>query len=358
MAAKHGGNIQEMSEIYQLDQAKLLDFSANINPLGIPQGVQKVLKDSLGALVHYPDLRYRSLKEAIAAFHGISDQQVYAANGAAEAIFMLGRVLPVNKLLLLAPTFIEYEEAFRQQNTELCYFNLEECEFKWCIADLMRTAQQQQADAICLCNPNNPTGQLVRQGELEQLLDFCQQHQIKLLVDEAFMDFTQEEDSLVSALDDYSELYIFRSLTKMFAIPGLRLGYLLTSNPAVLARMEELTVPWHINTFADLAGQQALQEQVFIQESQTYIRQERAFLEEKLAAFEPVIHCYPSETNFLFFHYQGAEDLQEQLLKQHILIRNCDSFKGLTKKYYRIAVKNRFENQALIKALEAILWEK
>lgn len=358
MAAKHGGNIQEISEIYQLDQGKLLDFSANINPLGMPLGVQQVLKESLDALVHYPDLRYRSLKEAIAAFHGICDQQVYAANGAAEAIFMMGRVLPVEKLLLLAPTFIEYEEAFKQQNTEFCYFNLEEHGFEWCIADLIRTAQEQQADGICLCNPNNPTGQLVKKEELEQLLNFCQQNRIKLLVDEAFMDFTQEEDSLVSAIDQYSELYIFRSLTKMFAIPGLRLGYLLTSNQEVLTKLEELTVPWHINTFADLAGQQALQEQAFIQESQQYISQERMFLQSRLAAFEPVIHCYPSETNFLFFHYQGAEDLQEQLLQQHVLIRNCDSFNGLSRKYYRIAVKNRSENQVLINALEAILWKK
>lgn len=355
MAAKHGGNIQEMSEIYQLDQEKVLDFSANINPLGIPLGVQQVLKNSLGALIHYPDLRYRLLKEAIAAFHGISDRQVYAANGAAEAIFMLGRVLKVDKLLLLAPTFVEYEEAFDQQNTEFCYFNLEACEFKWAIADLIQAAQQQQVDGICLCNPNNPTGQLVKQPELEQLLDFCQNNQIKLLVDEAFMDFTQEEDSLVSALNQFSELYIFRSLTKMFAIPGLRLGYLLTNNQEVLTKMEKLTVPWHINTFADLAGQQALQELAFIQESQQYISQERSFLENQLAVFEPIIHCYPSETNFLFFHYMGTEDLQKQLLKQHILIRNCDSFKGLTKKYYRIAVKNRAENQALINALEAVL---
>ncbi|MBO1308014.1 threonine-phosphate decarboxylase [Enterococcus sp. 669A] len=353
--AKHGGNIQEIAEIHQLDPQKLIDFSANINPLGIPAGVKKVLQAGIEQLVHYPDLRYRDLKAAIAEFHGIRPEQVYASNGAAEAIFMLGKTLPVNRLLLLAPTFVEYEEAFSQQATEFCYFNLEKYDFQWNVADLIQSAKRQKVTGICLCNPNNPTGQLLRQDELLQLLAFCQDNEIKLIVDEAFVDFSEEDQSLVGALNDYSQLFIFRSLTKMFAIPGLRLGYLLTSNQEILAEMEQQTVPWHINTFADLAGQQALKEQEFIKESQQYIKQERAFLVEHLAKFAPAIKCYPSETNYLFFRYTKEDCLQERLLTKNILIRNCDSFKGLSQRYYRIAVKSRPENEALLAALEEIL---
>lgn len=357
MTVKHGGNLQEISEIYQIDKKSLIDFSANINPLGIPEGVKRILQQGIDELVHYPDIRYRALKETIADFHHILPEQVYASNGAAEAIFMLGRVLKINKLLLLAPTFMEYEAAFSQQGTEFCYFNLEEQDFQWTVAELMKQATRQQIDGICLCNPNNPTGQLLTQAELDQLLNFCRKQQIILIVDEAFVDFTKEDHSLVASLKDYHQLFIFRSLTKMFAIPGLRLGYLLTSNLAILNEMEQLTVPWHINTFAGLAGQQAFKEQDFIAESQRYIKQERDFLMRGLAKFADQLILYPSQTNFLFFRYNGSGCLQEQLIPHGLLIRNCNTFKGLQKKYYRIAVKNRKENQTLLKALEEALWQ-
>ncbi|MGL9727978.1 threonine-phosphate decarboxylase CobD [Enterococcus sp. DIV0756] len=356
MAVKHGGNLQEVSELYKIEKKNLIDFSANINPLGIPERVKEVLIKGITELVHYPDIRYRALKRAIADFHGLSEEFVYPANGAAEAIFMLGRTLQLKRLLLLAPTFMEYEAAFNQQETEFCYFNLEQRNFQWTISELMRSAKEQQVDGICLCNPNNPTGQMLKQFELEELFAFCQENKIVLIVDEAFVDFTKEEYSFVSSINTNENLYIFRSLTKMFAIPGLRLGYLLTSNRSILSAIVEKTVPWHINTFADLAGQQALKETRFIEDSQHYIAQERGFLEERLAFFKE-LEVYPSQTNFLFMRYQGAGCLQEKMLKQNVLIRNCNSFNGLTQKYYRIAVKSRADNQILLAALEAVLCE-
>ncbi|SET49752.1 L-threonine O-3-phosphate decarboxylase [Enterococcus malodoratus] len=356
MVVKHGGNIQEISETYQKDKNSLIDFSANINPLGIPKGVKKVLSKGIEELIHYPDIRYRALTQAIASFHEVSEDFVYPANGAAEAIFMLGKTLKLDRLLLLAPTFMEYEAAFGQQKTEFCYFNLEQHDFRLSLSALHQSAKQQKVNGICLCNPNNPTGQLIKQSELDELLIFCQENELVLIIDEAFVDFTKEEHSLVSKIKDYPNLFIFRSLTKMFAIPGLRLGYLLTSNLSVLAEIEEKTVPWHINTFADLAGQQALQEEQFIKDSQQYITQERQFLVNGLSDFKE-LEVFPSQTNFLFFRYHGADCLQAEMIKKNILIRNCNSFNGLNHKYYRIAVKSRTENQILLDALEAILCE-
>lgn len=354
MAVTHGGNIQEISERYQIDKDCLLDFSANINPLGIPEGIKEVLTEGIEALIHYPDSRYRSLIQSIAAFHELPEAYVYPANGAAEAIFMLGRTLKVEKLLLLAPTFMEYEAAFTQQGTEFCYFNLEQRAFQWSVSDVIHAAKEQQATAICLCNPNNPTGQQVEQDELEALLAFCREQEIDLIIDEAFVDFTREEYSLVSAIKDYPKLFIFRSMTKMFAIPGLRLGYLLTSNSSILSAIEERTVPWHINTFAALAGQQALKEVQFISDSKAYIAQERHYLESGLSRFKE-LELVPSQTNFIFFQYRGSGCLQEKMIQKNILIRNCNSFNGLTQKFYRIAVKSRADNQSFLKALEAIL---
>ena len=356
MAVKHGGNVQEISERYQIDRKELIDFSANINPLGIPEGVKATLTKGIAELVHYPDIRYRALIQSIADFHAIPAEFVYPANGAAEAIFMLGRTLMLERLLLLAPTFMEYEAAFSQQKTEFSYFNLEQRNFHYTISELIQSAKQQRVDGICLCNPNNPTGQMLKQSELEELALFCQREEIALIIDEAFVDFTSEDYSLVPSIGNNENLFIFRSLTKMFAIPGLRLGYLLTSNPAVLSQIEAKTVPWHINTFADIAGQQALKEMHFIEASQQYIAKERKFLEKGLARFKE-LEMFPSQTNFIFLRYRDSDCLQEKLIKKNILIRNCNSFHGLTQKYYRIAVKARADNEALLEALEAILCE-
>ncbi|MGM0166302.1 threonine-phosphate decarboxylase [Enterococcus sp. AZ135] len=356
MSVKHGGNIQEISELYQIEKKDLVDFSANINPLGIPEGVKETLTKYLAELVHYPDIRYRALIQSIADFHELPGEYVYPANGAAEAIFMLGRTLMLERLLLLAPTFMEYEAAFSQQKTEFCYFNLEQRNFQWSISELIQSARQQRVDGICLCNPNNPTGQMLKQSELDELALFCHRNGIALIVDEAFVDFPKEEYSLVPSISNNESLFIFRSLTKMFAIPGLRLGYLLTSNLSILSKIGEKTVPWHINTFADIAGQQALKETQFIEDSQRYIAEERQFLEKGLALYKE-LEIFPGQTNFIFLRYQGAGCLQERMIKKNILIRNCNSFHGLTQKYYRIAVKSRSDNKALLDALEAILCE-
>ncbi|GCF95195.1 threonine-phosphate decarboxylase [Enterococcus florum] len=358
MAVKHGGNLQEISEIYQIEKQDLIDFSANINPLGIPERIKQAINQGLEGLIHYPDSRYRLLKQAIADFHQLTPECVYASNGAAEAIFMLGRVLKVKKLLLLAPTFMEYEAAFQQQATEFCYFDLETRNFQWRVSEFISFAIAEEATGICLCNPNNPTGQMLNQTELDELLTFCQDRGLVLIVDEAFADFSGKEDSLIPKVTKYANLFVLRSLTKMFAIPGLRLGYLLTSNVEILDQIEQVTVPWHINTFADLAGQQALKEQSFIEESQHYIEKERSFLIGELARFSDNIIVYPSQTNFLFFRYLGEDCLQEKLIYKGILIRNCTSFKGLSQNYYRIAVKKRNQNQALVNALEEVLCGK
>lgn len=354
MTVKHGGNIQEISEVYQKGKERLIDFSANINPLGIPEGVERVIANSITQLIHYPDSRYQTLIRSIANFHEISEAFIYPSNGAAEAIFMLGSTLKVNKLLLLAPTFGEYEAAFSQSGTEFCYFYLEERNFKWSVTELIQVAETQKVDGICLCNPNNPVGQILSKRELDKLFEFCCKNEVVLILDEAFVDFTKEENSLISSINDYPNLYILRSLTKMFAIPGLRLGYLLTSNLSTLRAIKKRSIPWHINTFADLAGRQALKEHSFIEESQRYIQKERLFLEKGLSAFEE-IELFPSQTNFLFFRYLGSGCLYKSLIHKNIVTRDCSDFKGLTKKYYRIAVKSRTENQVLLNALEGIL---
>ncbi|MDH6363391.1 threonine-phosphate decarboxylase [Enterococcus sp. PF1-24] len=359
MKIKHGGNLQEIAEKYQVKQETLLDFSANINPLGMPSSLQQKLVTSIQKLAHYPDIRYRKLKEAIAKFHQLPQQDIYLGNGAAEVIFNLAQVLKLSQLLLLAPTFMEYEGAFRNYDTVFSYYLLAPHNFQVDVADLIAYAKKEKVTGICLCNPNNPTGQVIAKKDLLILLDFCRQKKISLIIDEAFIDFTPlEENSMISELANYQELFIIRSLTKMFAIPGLRLGYLLTSNQNILKQMEMITVPWHINTFAEIAGREVLKNPDFIKETQNYVKEEREFLVENLQKFKPILKVFPSEVNYLFLAYQGVTCLQERLLEKGVLVRKCDSFRGLSAGFYRIAVRSRVENMALLQALEEVLCEE
>lgn len=359
MAVKHGGNVREVAEKYGLNPSDITDFSANINPLGIPQTIKEVLIQELNQLVHYPDINYSRLKKAIAKFHQVPVRTIYPGNGASEVIFQLAASLNLKKILLLAPTFMEYAEAFQNYGTVCCYYHLEEKGFRFSAAECIQEAELQWVDGICVCNPNNPTGALIDKGDLLKLLEFCQQKQIHLIVDEAFIDFTPDESSsLIDCVETYQRLYVIRSLTKMFALPGLRLGYLVSSDLENLEKMNRLTPPWHINRLADAAGQMALENPDFITKTQDFIREERNFLVTELKQFADKIQVYPSTVNFLFFRWRGEDCLQELLIQKLILIRNCDSFHGLTHKYYRIAVRNREENTRLIQALEEVLCVK
>lgn len=359
MKIQHGGNVSEIREKYAIEH-EIKDFSANINPLGIPRSIQVSLVTAMDYLQDYPDMRYHKLKKAIASHHALKDENwVYPANGAAEAIFNLAQAISIKKMALLAPTFMEYEGAYRHTGTKFCYYPTEADGFQVKMEKLIYFLGKNKCDGFCLCNPNNPTGNVLSRKELQPLLAYCRENQIKLIVDEAFIDFTdQQQNTLVDALEAYPQLYILRSMTKMFAIPGLRLGYLLTSDQEVMRVLNAQAVPWHINTFADQAGQAAIQDQSFVSKTNAYITKERCRLFEGLNQFRAHLKVFPSETNYLFFLFLGGCDLQQALLKKGFLIRDCRSFRGLTNNYYRIAVKDQETNQQFLSALREVLWEK
>ncbi len=359
MESRHGGNINEMAEKYQIAPQQLTDFSANINPFGMPTNVKKKLIEAIGDLERYPDNRYFLLTKAIAEFHDCSEKWVYLGNGAAQVIFELAQSLSVQNVLLLAPTFMEYETAFARKKCNFSYYFLEKNDFQLEINQLIALAKEKQVDCICLCNPNNPTGQIILKADLLVLVSFCEENRVELIIDEAFMDFVElaSNYSLISELENNSHLYVIRSLTKIFALPGLRLGYLLTGNEVLLKKLISRRVPWSINTFADKAGQVALKETEYLERTIDFITQERAFLVENLRSYS-VFRVYDSVTNFLFFRGNCAFNLQHELMKKNYLIRSCQNFNGLSANYYRIAVRTKEENKAFVRAIKELLNEK
>lgn len=349
----HGGDIYR----YQ----NCIDFSANCNPLGTPDGVKQAIIECADHLADYPQVGCAPLKEAIAAYEEVQSNQVICGNGAADLIFSLIRARKPAHGLIPVPTFAEYEQALCSVDCQMHYFYLRP-ENGFSLTEDFLDALTNEIDIVFLCNPNNPTGCTIPQKLLIRILEKCKEMDIFLAVDECFLDFVKEPwtHTLKEVLDQYENLFLLKAFTKRYAMPGVRLGYGLCSNPEVLMKMQQMTQPWNVSTLAQMAGIAALKEEAYVEAGRQMVFEEAAFLKAHLR--ELGLTVIESEANYIFF--KGPEDLFEKCLNQQILIRDCSNYPGLTKGYYRIAVKTRKANEQLIFALKRILegssklWQK
>lgn len=351
--SKHGGNTVEMAQRLGISPASLFDFSANINPLGMPPRTKKLIIDNLSCIERYPDVDYRHLHNALAKANNCDVENVIAGNGATELIYAIVRYLNPKKAMLLTPGFAEYRQALRQHHCEIIDYELLEVDNFQPDADLFKALSQQQPDCLFIATPNNPTGLMPEAEFLQALTLHCQHLNIALIVDEAFIDFLPEGSSLASQLSENKSLYLLRSLTKFFALPGLRLGYLLSGDKAAIAQMKNNREPWTINALAALVGENLLNDEHYIQQSHQEIARQRDFLLEQLQQF-PQLTLWPPRANYIFLRCDLAIDLQTALLQHKILIRHCQNYPGLDKRYYRIAIRGSAENQRLISALRMV----
>lgn len=350
----HGGNTREHAQKLGIDEAELLDFSANINPLGMPASLKSAICSSLEIAERYPDPSYCELHQALAQHHQRESWQIIAGNGATELIFAIISILQPQKTLLLTPSFAEYRRALEKQRSTIIEYQLDE-QNNFCADDKLLDAITHDIDCMFICSPNNPTGQLIDPILLTNIVERCQRHHVSLIVDEAFLDFAGDQYSLIPHLNDYTHVFVLRSLTKFFAIPGLRLGYLLNANPEVMQQLRKQQEPWTINAFAELAGKIILSDSQYIADSHQWLAEQQPDLFNALSKF-PQLKVYPPSANYIFFRCLRPElNLQPLLLEQRILIRSCANYPGLTSGYYRVAVKDKQANDKLIAALEIIL---
>lgn len=346
----HGGDVYRFSGC--------LDFSANCNPLGTPEGVKRAVRESLDRLGDYPRVDYMPLREAIAAYEGVSADMVICGNGAAELIFSVCRAVEPKHALLVQPTFAEYERALQSMGCGIRSWFLQEKE-GFVLGEDFLDALTPEIDMVFLCNPNNPTGILLDLSLLSQIVKRCGECGIFLVVDECFLDFVREPGAhtLKGWLDQTEQLFLLKAFTKRYAMAGMRLGYALTGNRKILERMEENSQPWSISTPAQAAGEAALLEKDYVKAGRELVFAEEAYLKKELKALGFVV--YPSQANYIFF--QGPEDLFERCVKKGILIRDCSNYPGLTKGFWRIAVRTHEENEVLVKAMREVqeeLWQK
>ena len=287
---------------------------------------------------------------------GVKAEEVICGNGAAEVIFTLCHVVKPKRALIPAPTFAEYGQALASTGCELEYYMLTEND-GFVLSEAYLDILHKGLDMAFLCNPNNPTGMLIPHRLLKRILEKCRKLDILLVVDECFLDFVKEpeEYSLKHSLSGFNNLFILKAFTKRYAMAGVRLGYGLCSDRKLMERMELCVQPWNVSTMAQAAGLQALTETEYVEEGRQLVFREAQWLKDELVRIGYKV--FPSEANYIFF--KGPEELFDFCLRKRILIRDCSNYPGLTKGYYRIAVKRHEENVKLIEVLEGgILWQK
>ena len=328
-----------------------LDYSANTNPLGTPQGVLDAIREALPQVHHYPDPYCRKLVAAIADHEQLPERFILCGNGAAELIDCYCAALRPRTAVELGPTFSEYSNGLERAGCTVSRYLL--TREKGFVLDegFLDFLEEQKPEAVFLCNPNNPTGQLIPQPLLDRILAFCRANGTRLFLDECFLDLTDVGVSVKDRLEEHPELFILRAFTKSYGMAGVRLGYGLCADSALLTAMSRSVQPWNISTLAQAAGTAALREGAFLEESKAVIRTERTWLLEQLAACG--FWVCPTTTNYILF--RGPETLHAQLLERRIAIRSCGNYHGLEQGWYRIAVRTHSENEQLLAAIRAVL---
>ena len=330
-----------------------LDFSANINPYGTPQAVKDAVAGSVEALRCYPDPYCRRLVSAIADFEKVPEKQVFCGNGAAELIFSCCMALRPKKAMVLSPCFSEYETALKVFGTETAHYLLNRQDNFALTEAFLSVLEGFDGEMLMLCNPNNPTGQVIGRPLMEKILDICRRRGIFLFIDECFLDLTQggEALSMKSFLGSTENLLLLKAFTKSYGMAGLRLGYCLTGNEQLLKTMGRQVQPWNVSIPAQNAGVAALSQVDFLKKANDCIHTQRPILAAGLE--ELGFDVIPSRTNYILFH--ADRELREPLLEMGIQIRACANYIGLGQGWYRVAVKLPEENRILLSAMEEIL---
>ena len=360
MEYQHGGDIYT--------NCVKMDYSANINPLGLPERVKEAINQAVENCSCYPDSRCGKLRKELGILHNFPEGNIICGNGAADLIFLIAQVIKPKKALLIAPSFLEYEQALKAVSTQIQWYDLKENDgFQLKRKELTEWIKThgQEIEMLFLCNPNNPTGYALKKEELKELLDFCKENKIFCVIDECFNEFLErpEDYSVLGFIKDggYDHVFVLKAFTKIYAMAGLRLGYGICKDNEVLEAIEAIRQPWSVSSLAQAAGEAALKEWEYVKKTRELIAKEREYLKKNLTDLG--LFVFDSKANYLFFKDCRKKALKQEkllyneLLKKEVLIRSCSNYRGLDDSYYRICVKQRMENDAFLAELKSILTE-
>ena len=349
----HGANVDNMAKKFGKNENDIIDFSSNVNP-HIISDLGKYVLEGLDKSRSYPDINYTNLRNNISDYIKVDSELIIPGNGATEIIYLLMKSIK-RRLAILNPTFSEYGRGAKLNNLEIIDFHLkEENNFSIDLDEIQKNMDK--FDSLFICNPNNPNGKV---KDLNELLDLMIENDKLLIVDETFMEFVGEEEkySLINKIEQTPNLFILKAVTKFFGMPGLRLGYGVTSNKQIIKNIYEYKEPWTINSFAENLSNYLFKDKEYINGSKDYYINERRFMLEELRKISR-LKVYDTDTNFVLIKLDDdeANSLKLELFeKYNILIRDASNFIGLDKSYIRVAIKSHNDNKVLIESLRKIL---
>lgn len=347
---EHGGDIHRVAEELGIPDRKVIDFSVSVNPLGVSKKIKAEIRKHLKYIQNYPDPDTQRLRKRIAQLNGVEPESVLCGNGSTELIYLTAKTLRPKKILITAPTFSEYENACRiNSESGFTFYELnKENNFDISPDEFIRAMSgEASCDTAFICNPNNPTGRLLKKEDVIKIADAARERCCYLIVDEAFIDFTPE-DSVIDQVKGNPYLIVLRTLSNFYALPGLRIGYGVFPQD-LIGRLKEYKEPWTVNSLAQRAAVAALNDKVYRNETFRLLKEEQRFLERSFRKMG--IEFIRSDTNFYLLKMDNAQKLCRHLRTKGILIRDCSNFRGLDTTYLRVAVKSHKENAVLIKML-------
>ena len=343
----HGGKIPVKNSDHNI-----IDFSSNITPLGIPNSAKLIIKKNLDKVQFYPDPKSENVISSLEKYTHLSKSNIIVGNGAIEILynFCFAFLSKSTKVLIHVPTFQEYETAVKLSNCKISYFK--SLNLSTNIDSFI--SQIPKSGCIFLCNPNNPTGELLSKKELLSIIIVAKKLKTIVFIDECFIELVPKfNESVISYVKKYDNLFILRSLTKSFGLPGLRIGYACGSKE-IIKILQKIKIPWSVNSLAQDVANTVIKNISHIKKSNIIIQKESKYLEDNISILNG-FECISSSTNFILIKTKyDSTKLQTKLLKNKILIRDCKNFRGLDNHYIRIAVKSHKDNVKLITALEKI----
>ncbi|MEY8763683.1 MULTISPECIES: pyridoxal phosphate-dependent aminotransferase [Clostridium] len=359
---EHGGDVYTEGI---LKGRELLDFSSNINPLGVPSSFKKNVDEALKNVERYPDVEYRKVKYIIRKYLDFSenyfgnnkcngelsldDSDIVLGNGASEIIDLV--ISCFNSVCIVVPSFIEYEKDALKWGCSVSYSSLTD-NMDYDYEDIKLKIKN--ADALILGNPNNPNGGIIDKDKFYEIVNFCNKNHKTIIIDEAFVEFTGKIGcSFLREMKQFRCIFIVRALTKFFALPGIRFGYGVCKDVKLMDKIRTKQNPWNINCFAETAAEYVLQDECYMDNSLKWIEMERKFMLESLKAIPVVEKTYDTYSNFVLCKLgdMSCEKLYRKCLNAGILIRKCSNFRKLDDRFIRLAIKDRSRNQRLLSVL-------
>ena len=374
MSKIHGGNIFQFAHEQRIEPYEVVDFSANINPLGPSQRGLDALNAQLRYISHYPDATNDDVLNAIADTYEMDKHQIIVGNGAAELLYAICRLPGYTGAFVPAPGFSEYKEALeaskipvrdifyrpREDDNGKPYFEVPYLALETFAAELKG---QDGRIIVFLGNPNNPDGTLLDKNHIRTIASMLKDANSLLVIDESFIDFVgndtlqDNEYSMRSLVNEFDNIIVVHSFTKFYAVPGLRIGAAF-SNPLIIEQLNSFIPTWSVNTLAQSYTEAALNDVEYVKRTKQVLHEEQLFMYNSLDTIDGIT-IYPPSANFMLFHIEQegitAESINEALKKYNMIVRNCDSYMGLNNQWVRVAIKDHDTNVKLVEKLTDIL---